>query len=91
MELLGLVVHQQAGGLVRHPRTTGYDDDRRFFRVRRGNGIDHVERPGPVGNRRYRGFGMKARRGIGGKPHCRLMAQSIQRQDAAFFDYLEQW
>ena len=33
---------------------------------------------------------MKARRGIGGEPYRRFVAQGIQRQDAGLFDYLEQ-
>ena len=69
---------------------TGQDDQRRAFGIGAGHRVHHVESTGAIRHGHHAQAAVHARGGVGGKAQRGLVAQGVQRQDAAFFDLLEQ-
>ena len=90
LERLHLVVHVQAGALLRAAGAAGQDDQRRFLRVGARDGVHHVQPAGAVGHAAHAQPTGHARRAVGRKPDGRLVAEPHQREAAVALEGLEQ-
>ena len=80
IECSGLMVQEQPGARFALARPAGENDQRRFFGIRRGNGVDHVQRAGAIGDGGDAQPHVGTRRSIGSKADGRFVRQGIERQ-----------
>ena len=90
VEALHLMMQAEPHVPLGSPRRPRNHHQRRFFRVRRGHGVDHVEGARPIGDGGHPEGAAIAPGGIGGKPDARLMAQGMERQDIGLLDGAEE-
>ena len=90
LERAALVVQQQAGAALRRTGRTRDHHHRRFLGERTADGVYQVERAGTVGDRGHADRAAKPAGRIRREADSRLMAQSVERQDAALLHHLEE-
>ena len=90
VERAALMVQQEARAALGPAGGAGDHDHRRLLGEGAGDRVDQVEGAGAVGDRGHADRAAEPPGGIGGEAHGRLVAQRVQRQDAALLDHLEE-
>ena len=89
VEAFRLVMQQQSARRFAAPRSARDHHQRRFFGVRAGNRVDHIERTRAIGDGCHAGRARNARRRIGREADGGLVAQRVQGQNRGLLDHLE--